>query len=94
MRSLVLTIAALAASLVVLAVAPGPVSLAQTQVQLRPPGLPLPPGTEWLWLSDRAAIVITKGVARDSSVQGRLLVEVDGEWQPVAMNGFRALPLQ
>ncbi len=89
MRLAILASAALAVTLVVLLASLGTDSLAQT-----PPGVEIPPDTEWISLSDRAAVVISDFSVHDGSVRGRLMVELEGQWAPVRLTGIEVLPLQ
>jgi hypothetical protein len=89
MRSAILTASALAAFLVFLLASYWTDSLAQT-----PPGIQISPDSEWIALSDRAALVISDFSVHDGSVRGRLMVELDGQWAPVRFNDHQMLPLQ
>ncbi len=89
MRTAILASAAIAVSLAVLLASLGTDSLAQT-----PPGIEIPPGTEWISLSDRAAIVVSDFSVHNGSVRGRLMIELEGQWAPVRLIGFEVLPLQ
>ncbi len=89
MRSTILVSAAIAVSPAVLLASLGTDSLAQT-----PPGIEIPPGTEWISLSDRAAILVSDFSVHDGSVRGRFMVELEGQWAPVRLTGVEVLPLQ